>query len=209
MKNNPQIWYLKKNSNQTQNSYELQVDQLIKSCIKKDRKAQETLYNLYKTKLFPICLKYCSSHSEAQDHLHDTFITIFENIKKYKGEGSFEGWMKRITINKAIDNYKKKNTFELADYKAAGLSDDNTIYTDELPLSFDTIMSLIHALPPQYRIIFNLYELDDYPHKEIALRLGISESTSKSNLHRAKALLKEKISNINKGALKTVDNHAR
>lgn len=187
----------------------MQIDQLIKSCIKKDRKAQETLYNLYKNKLFPVCLKYCGSYSEAQDHLHDTFITIFENIKKYRGKGSFEGWMKRITINKAIDNYKKKNTFELADYKAVRLSEDSTIYSDELPLSFDTIMSLIHALPPQYRIIFNLYELDDYPHKEIASRLGISESTSKSNLHRAKALLKEQISNLNKGALKTVNDHGR
>ncbi len=185
----------------------MQLDQLIKSCIKKDRKAQEALYNLYKSKLFPVCLKYCRSHTEAQDHLHDTFILIFDRIRKYKGKGSFEGWMKRIAINKAIDNYKKHSTFELAAYRAVGLSEDVSMYEDELSLSFDTIMSLIQALPQQYRIVFNLYELDGYPHKEIAILLGISESTSKSNLHRAKALLKEKIVNLDKGAVKTIDNH--
>lgn len=185
----------------------MQLEKLIKNCKTKDRKAQETIYNLYKSKLFPVCLKYCRSYAEAQDHLHDTFITIFENIGKYKGKGSFEGWMKRIAINKAIDKYKKDNTFELADRKAISLSEEVQIQDAGLSLSLETIMSLIQGLPPQYRIIFNLYELDDYPHKEIAKMLGISESTSKSNLHRAKALLKDKISALTQGAIKTIDNH--
>ena len=184
----------------------MELDQLIKSCIKKDRKAQEALYNQYKKKLFPVCLKYCRSHTEAEDHLHDTFITIFGDIKKYKGKGSFEGWMKRIAINKAIDKYKKQNTFELADHKAASLSGDEdvSIYENDLLLSFETLMALIQELPHQYRIVFNLYELDDYPHKEIAALLGITVGTSKSNLHRAKSLLKGKIlDHNNQGAIKT------
>ena len=83
----------------------MNVDQLIHKCIKKDRKAQETLYNTYRRKLFPVCLKYCRSRSEAEDHLHDVFIEIFDKIRTYSRKGSFEGWMKRIAINKAIDKY--------------------------------------------------------------------------------------------------------
>lgn len=185
----------------------MQLDQLIKSCIKKDRKAQEALYNMYGAKLFPVCLKYCSTHNEAQDHLHDSFITIFENIKKYKGKGSFEGWMKRIAINKAIDNYKKKNTFELADYRKEQLSEDTNISEEELSLSYETLMSHIQELPQQYRLVFNLYELDEFSHKEIAGLLDITESTSKSNLHRAKAILKEKIVKNKREASKLKTSH--
>jgi len=185
----------------------MQLELLIKGCIKKDRKAQEALYNLYKTKLFPVCLKYCSTPIEAQDHLHDTFITIFDNIKKYKGKGSFEGWMKRIAINKAIDNYKKRNTFELADYRKENLSDDLYVSKEEMPLSYEILMSLIQNLPQQYRIVFNLYELDGFSHKKIATLLDISQNTSKSNLHRAKAILKEKITRRNKGAIKIKTRH--
>lgn len=188
----------------------MDLNQLIKSCIKKDQKAQEALYNLYAKKLFPVCLKYSRSYFEAEDHLHDVFITIFDGIKKYKGNGSFEGWMKRIAINKAIDKFKKQHVFELTDYKAANLSEEVYLSEDEIPLSFETIMSLIQELPQQYRIIFNLYELDDYPHKEIAKMLGITEGTSKSNLHRAKTILKEKVlTHKNKGAFKTIDNHGK
>lgn len=165
-------------------------DQLIKGCIKQNSKAQEGLYNLYKANLFGLSLKYCSNETEAEDNLHNAFIEIFTNIKNFKNKGSFEGWIKRITINKAIDSYKKT-------YKITPLEDDYyeeiTVEDLEIDLSLDYLLSVIQELPNQYRIVFNLYELDNYSHQEIAKMLSISEGTSKSNLCRAKLLLKEKI----------------
>ena len=185
----------------------MDLDQLIKGCIKKDRKSQEALYNSYKARLFPVCLKYCRSEAEAQDHLHDTFVIVFNTIKKFKGQGSFEGWMKRIAINKAIDNYKKQNTILLTDQREAILSEDIYIDENELPVSWELLMQMIQELPPQYQLIFNLYELDNYSHKEISKKLGISINTSKSNLHRAKAILKEKIINGKPDVKKNSDAH--
>lgn len=168
----------------------MNLDQLIKSCIKQNRKAQEELYHLYKKTLFVLSLKYCQNQTEAEDNLHNAFIEIFTNIKKFNNKGSFEGWMKRITINKAIDSYKKN-------YQLIPIKDDRiqetTIDENELDCSLDFILSLVQELPNQYRLVFCLYELDDFSHQEIAQILSISEGTSKSNLHRAKIILKEKI----------------
>jgi len=168
----------------------LNLDQIIKGCIKQNRKSQEELYNLYYKSLFVISLKYCQNDSEAEDNLHDAFIEIFTNIKNFKSTGSFEGWMKRILINKAISRYKKS-------FFLTSIKDDNIpeimIADTEMNYPIDYLLSLIQELPHQYRLIFNLYELDEYSHKEIAEMLSISESTSKSNLHRAKSILKEKI----------------
>ena len=171
----------------------MELDQLIKSCAKKDRRAREELYHKYEKRLFQVCLKYCRSLEEAEDHLHDVFIEIFENIKKYKGKGSFEGWMKRIAINKAIDKYRKIRTYDLKDDKIQMFTEDVTIATNGLHASIEDVMGLIRELPDQYRLVFNLYQLDGYSHKEIARMLNISEGTSKSNLHRAKIKLKEKV----------------
>jgi len=142
--------------------------------------------------LFMLCLKYCRNEAEAEDNLHNAFIEIFTGIGKYKSAGSFEGWMKRITINKAVDSFKK--TLQLVPVKD-DLPDDVTVTDEEMSLPADYILALVQQLPDQYRLVFNLYELDDYSHKEIAVMLSISENTSKSNLHRAKAILKEKITN--------------
>lgn len=139
-----------------------------------------------------LSLKYCRNEAEAEDNLHNAFIEIFTSIGKYKGEGSFEGWMKRITINKAVNSFKK--TLQLVPVKD-DLPDDVTVTDEEMSLPADYILALVQQLPDQYRLVFNLYELDDYSHKEIAVMLSISENTSKSNLHRAKAILKEKITN--------------
>lgn len=169
----------------------MNLDSLIQDCIRQKRSAQEALYHLYKDSLFVLCLKYCQNEAEAEDNLHNSFIEIFTNIKKYKGIGSFEGWMKRITINKAIDSYKKS-------YQMIPLSDkilpDTEIDESELDgHSADYILSLVQELPNQYRLVFCLYELDDYSHAEIAKMLNLSIGTSKSNLHRAKLILKEQI----------------
>lgn len=168
----------------------MNLDQLIKGCIKQNRKSQEELYNLYYKILFVTSLKYCTSDAEAEDNLHDAFIEIFTNIKNFKGSGSFEGWMKRITINKAISRYRDSNF--LTPIKD-DISQDVFIDENEIDFSLDYMLSLIQELPHQYRLVFNLYELDEYSHKEIASMLLITESTSKSNLYRAKLILKEKI----------------
>ena len=167
----------------------MDLDNIIKGCARGNRKDQERLYNLYRNALFALSLKYCRNDAEAEDNLHNTFLDIFSNISTFKASGSFEGWIKRITINKAINTYKK--SFELTPIK-----DDypqEITQDDYLDLSLDYLLSLIQELPNQYRLVFCLYELDDYSHQEIAAMLSISEGTSKSNLHRAKLLLREKI----------------
>lgn len=169
----------------------MNLEALIKSCQKQNSKAQEELYNLYKNTLFVLCLKYCQNEAEAEDNLHNAFIEIFTNIKQYKGNGSFEGWMKRITINKAIDSYKK--SYQLIPISDKTFPDTEIEEYDLDEHSLEYILSLVQALPNQYRLVFCLYELDDYSHAEIAEMLSISIGTSKSNLHRAKMILKEQI----------------
>ena len=168
----------------------MNLPDLIKSCIRQNRQAQEELYHLYKKTLFVLCLKYCANTTEAEDNLHNAFIDIFTNIKKFDNKGSFEGWIKRITINKAIDSYKK--TYHFIPLKD-DFEDEVYINENDFNCSLDKLLLLIQELPTQYRLVFNLYELDNYSHREIAEMLSISEGTSKSNLHRAKQILKEKI----------------
>lgn len=170
----------------------MNLNELIASCKKNDRHSQSELFSRYKDVLYLTSLKYCRNEVEAEDNLHDAFVTIFENIKKFNGKGSFEGWMKRITINKAIDKYKEKKPINIAINN--DILEDTNVDWDEETISLDTILMCIQELPDQYRLIFNLYQLDDYSHKEIATMLGISEGTSRSNFHRAKLALKETIS---------------
>jgi len=169
----------------------LTIENLIKKCAKNDRKAQGELFRRYKDALYLTSLKYCRNQEEAEDNLHDSFLVIFQKIETFKSLGSFEGWMKRITIFKAIDTYKAKKTIsvEINDDLLEDVIIDETFC--DLPL--DDLLQLIQGLPDQYRLIFNLYQLDDYTHKEIARMLGISENTSKSNYHRAKIHLRKKI----------------
>lgn len=174
----------------------MKIEDLIKRCIKNDRSAQNELFRKYKDTLFIISLKYCRNEADAEDNLHDAFIIIFQNIKTYKNKGSFEGWMKRITIYKAIDKYKN-NTLINTNIKDDILT-DSLFVDEELNISLDQLLNLIQELPDQYRLVFNLYQLDGHSHKEIASLLSISEGTSKSNYHRAKVILKEKIIALNK-----------
>ncbi len=177
---------------------------LIKKCQKNDRQAQSELFYLYKDVLFALSLKYCKNYKEAEDNLHDSFLTIFKKIHQYNFKGSFEGWIKRITINNAIDKYKHSTLSDLS-LKEDKIEDTN-IDTDSLHVSLDELLLHIQELPDRYRLVFNLYELDDYSHKEIAKILQISEGTSKSNLHRAKVILKTKIMSAQNNLKKIVIN---
>ena len=169
----------------------MSLEQLIKNCKAKDTKAQSELYKLFSSKLFSVCLKYSRSHAEAQDNLQDAFITIFEKIHQFKNKGSFEGWLKRVAINTTLQRYRKTSVFQIVNEdqiedKTVDVDDDEA---EDIPLNF--LLECIQKLPDRYRLVFNLYVMDGYSHKEISDLLTISVGTSKSNLNRARALLKE------------------
>ncbi|WP_438426311.1 RNA polymerase sigma factor [Aquimarina macrocephali] len=166
------------------------LDQLIKRCKKKNAQAQEQLYRLYSSKLFSICLKYSNDASSAEDTLQDAFITIFDKIGQYKNQGSFEGWIKRITINTALQKYRKQKVFDIINEEQI---EEVEVEVDEEEISLDYLLEIIQQLPDRYRLVFNLYVLDGYSHKEVAEMLQISIGTSKSNLARARNILKEKL----------------
>lgn len=168
----------------------MSLEQLIINCKKNDAQAQSQLYRLYANKLFSLCLKYSRNHAEAQDNLQDAFVTIFNKIAQYNNKGSLEGWMKRITVNTALQRYRNVVFFETVNENHV---DDTPVEIDDDNLSMDYLLSIIQELPDRYRLVFNLYALDDYSHKEIAKMLNITTGTSKSNLARARLILKEKI----------------
>jgi len=170
----------------------LNIDDLILKCKQQDKKAQELLYRTFSPKFFVLCLKYCSSYEQAKDSLHDGFIKIYQNLNKYTGKGSFEGWMTRIMINNAINEYQGKSVFisiEDSDFQ----EDNLDLEQDYSDLSFNFLMEIIQLLPDQYRLVFCLYVLDGFSHKEISQTLNISIGTSKSNLSRARLKLQESI----------------
>ncbi len=141
-----------------------------------------------------LCLKYSRNYEDAEDTLQDSFIVIFNKIKQYKYKGSFEGWIKRITINTAIQKYRKKSPLQIL--KEPSIEDEiEEIDLNDTRFNIDVLLNFIQQLPDRYRLVFNLYVLDNYSHKEIADLLKISEGTSKSNLSRARKILKEKLEN--------------
>ncbi len=168
----------------------MSLKKLIKQCANNDKKAQEEVYRLYSGKLFALCLKYSRNKTEAEDNLQDGFITIFNKIKQFKHKGSFEGWMKRIVINTALQTYREKNVLNLVHEEY--ISEEVVVELEE-EVSLDYLLKIIQGLPNQYRLVFNLYVLDGYSHKEVGEKLGISEGTSKSNLSRARTILKKRI----------------
>ena len=170
------------------------LESLLHECKNNNTQAQEQLYKLLAPKLFAVSLKYSRSYEEAQDNLQESFLIIFEKINQYKNTGSFEGWAKRVTINYVLQQYRKQNVFEIVSEKIA---DEDEIEVDDDNISFEFLTKIIQELPDRYRLVFNLYVLDGYSHKEIADMLEINIGTSKSNLARAKAILKSKIESNN------------
>ncbi|WP_047246807.1 RNA polymerase sigma factor [Maribacter thermophilus] len=166
------------------------LEELIHKCKKGDRKAQEQLYKNYAGVLYGICLKYSRNKTEAEDNLHDSFMTIYHKIGQYKSKGSFEGWMKRITINTVLQKYRREEYLNVVNDNIEEEVTVENVYDD---ISLQTLLKYIQELPNKYRATFNLYVLDGYTHKEIGELLGTTVGTSKSNLARARMLLKEKI----------------
>jgi len=171
---------------------ELPLQDIITGCQNLDLKAQKQLFDRYAKLLLSISLKYCNSMADAEDNVQDSFIEIYHTINSFKNKGAFEGWMKRIDINKAITKFKKNCKVVPLD-TAKNLYPIAEVVIEAEEIEMDIVLQCIQNLPPQYRMVFSLFELDNYNHKEIAELLGISEGTSKSNLHRAKLILKEQI----------------
>jgi RNA polymerase sigma-70 factor (ECF subfamily) len=168
----------------------LTLEELIIGCKKNNAKAQAALYKKYSSVLFGICLKYSPNRAEAEDNLQDAFITIFKRVEQFEGKGSFEGWMKRITVNTALQKYRKKKVFDITD---EGQIEDAVVEVEEMDIPLDFLLQIIQELPDRYRLVFNLYVLDGYSHKDIAAMMGITDGTSKSNLARSRNILKKKV----------------
>jgi len=168
----------------------LGLNKLIKQCANNDQRAQKEIYQLFAGKLFSICLKYSKNKQEAQDNFQDGFITIFNKIGQFNFEGSFEGWMKRVMINTVLLKYRNKTVLNIV---TEDIPDEVIVDIDDDEISLDFLLNLIQSLPDRYRMVFNLYVLDGHSHKEISKMLQIAEGTSKSNLARARAILKQKI----------------
>lgn len=176
--------------------------QIIEGCTKHDRKAQQLLYDKYSHLLLGVCLRYASDKAEAEDILQDSFLKIFFNIKDYSGTGSFIGWLRKVTVNTAITNYHKNLKYryhiEIEDLVSAETGVESF---EEDFFTSDELYKVLNELPAGYRMVFNLYAVEGYKHKEIAKMLGIDTNTSKSQYSRAKAAIRDKLEKL--GRLKS------
>jgi RNA polymerase sigma-70 factor (ECF subfamily) len=175
-----------------------ELKRLIKGCIKGKEKDYKTLYHKYYGFLLSVCLRYARDREEAKDILQLGYMRIFKNLHQYSQTGSFEGWMKRIMVNESINFFKRVNKENRTQYHddmaLIGTYDDRSTSAEVYgQFEYNELLKLVHELSPAYRTVFNLFAIDGYSHKEIAEELGIAESTSKSNLARARAILQEKV----------------
>ncbi len=172
---------------------------IIKGCLRNDRASQKVLYENFYSKMLGICLRYSKSNDEAKDILHEGFMKVFENLKNFKANGSFEGWIRRIMVNTAIDHLRKNKQNYLivstvyANEKATSVAEEMEDNELELRIDKEVILRAVQELTPAYRTVFNLYVIEEHTHKEIAALLDISEGTSKSNLSKAKFNLRKNL----------------
>ncbi len=166
--------------------------ELIEGAIKRDERCQRALFDRYSPVLMGVCLRYCRTQAEAEDALQETFIRIFDKLKLYDFKGSFEGWLRRLCVNVALKTYQRKRF----SYEQSGLEAmpetpaDPTAYAR---LGEQELLKLVAALPDGYRLVFNLYAIEGYSHKEIAEQLGMQEASSRSQLLKARKMLQKQI----------------
>lgn len=171
-----------------------EIKKIINGCLAGDRRDQELLYRRHVSKLYAVCLQYSGNDEEARDILQEGFIKIFENLNHYKYEGSFEGWMHRITVNTALEKFRcRHNLYRVDDIDTIGEQDADPDNHDYAGLEAKDLMEIIRELSPKYRMVFNLYAIEGYSHKEISKMMNISEGTSKSNLSRARIILQRRV----------------
>ena len=171
-----------------------EIREIIDGCLAGDRRDQELLYRRHAAKLYAVCLQYSGNDEEARDILQEGFIKIFENLQYYKYEGSFEGWIRRITVNTALERFRNRhNLYRVDNIDLITEPDAEPNNDDYSGLDAKDLLSIIRELPPKYRMVFNLYAIEGYSHKEISKMINISEGTSKSNLSRARLILQRRV----------------
>ena len=166
---------------------------LLGSCIKGDREAQRVLYDRMASRMFPVCIRYVGDRTLAEDVLQEGFITLFTKLKDYKGDGSFEGWARRIFVTTALMSLRKKDALKMSEELDAvkGMKAETTSQIQNI--GYKELMELVMSLPPGFRTVFNMYAIEGYSHKEIAETLGITETTSRTQFSRARVWLQNKI----------------
>ncbi|MEZ5199075.1 MAG: sigma-70 family RNA polymerase sigma factor [Bacteroidales bacterium] len=174
-------------------------DKIIEGCISGKRRAQNQLYQKFSPGMLGVCLRYGKNLAEAEDILQEGFIKVFKNIKNFRKEGSFEGWIRRIMINSAITHINKnKISFKEIDEDKMEIPEEAETNETYAPVDKEVLLSLIQNMPEGYRVVMNLYIFEGYSHKEISEMLEITESTSKSQLFKARKYLKNKLEAQNK-----------
>jgi len=169
-----------------------EIKDLIRECVAENPIAQKELYDRFSPKMYVLCLQYTNVEEEAKDVLQEGFIKVFGKLEQFKEKGSFEGWMRRIFINTALEKYRNRIAFLTIDERTDQVS--GGIHEKIIDrLSANELLAMIRELSPQYRLVFNLYAIEGYSHKEISKMLNISEGTSKSNLSRARTILQTRI----------------
>ena len=168
---------------------------ILERCRSNDRKAQQALYAIYAPAMYGVCLRYYPNAEVARDILQDGFIKVFEKIRSFRFEGSFEGWIRRIMVNTALEHHRRKGDGREVEINEESMDGQEL---ETLDADYQLLLSVVASLPQQYRLVFNLYAIEGYSHAEIGTLLNISESTSKSNYSRARTILREKVSQIEK-----------
>ena len=175
----------------------MKEEDLILGCVKEDRNCQKELYKRFAGKMMVVCLRYANNRMEAEDMLQDGFIKIFDNISKFKMEGSLEGWVRRIMVNTAINKIRaNKMRFEEIDHDTENFHEHDKNVIDRM--SEQDILSLINKMPQGYKYVFNMYAIEGFSHKEIANSLGIEEASSRSQYAKAKKYLQYQIIQLEK-----------
>lgn len=166
---------------------------LIESCIKGNRASQKALYDRLAPRMFPLCMRYVGDRDAAADILQDGFITLFAQLEKFRGEGSFEGWARRIFVTTALMSLRKKDALKMSEDidTARGMKTD--LPSQGQDIGYKELMKLVMELPPGFRTVFNMYVIEGYSHKEIGEMLGVTETTSRTQLSRARIWLQNKI----------------
>ena len=166
-------------------------EDLVKECVSGNAIAQKKFYDLFARKMMGVCLRYSNDYDEAQDILQDGFVKIFNKLPAFESKGSLEGWVRRIMVNTALDAYRKakkhQNNVDVDSVSYLLDSDDYTIES----INANDLLKIIHSIPEGYRVVFNLFAIEGYSHKEIAERLGVTESTSESQFSRARKMLRK------------------
>jgi RNA polymerase sigma factor (sigma-70 family) len=169
------------------------IQDIIKGCVKREYKYQKLLYTKYASLLYAICLRYLKNTDDAKDALQDCFVKVYDKISSFNNEGSFDGWIKRLAVNNCLMVLREKKKAVFVDEIYIPVEFDNDDEEDGYDIDKQTLFNMIQELPDGYRTVFNLYVIDGFSHKEIAEKMGINEGTSKSQLARAKKILRDKI----------------